>query len=404
MSAAHPFHRRPHIRPASLAAVVAALAFGAAAVPARAQTERIEVQVGDTFSAIAARYTGSIAKWKTLFDPAESGITDPNRIYPGMVFELADAPGGRRYLRLVSSPTAAAAPAPAPRPARAAAAPAAVPAPAPAPVVPPAATAPAVAASDTLVVGILPNIGPAALMAQYENLKHYLERLNPQQKVRITLPANFKSFYDGLMAGEFDLAVSAPHFARVAQRDGRMVPLALYEPNISAQWVTVADSPITSVRDLRGKAVAFANPQSLVAMYGREWLRGNQLEDGKDYTVKGARTDMGVGRMLLTGEADAAIMSNGEFRSLPPEESSRLKIVDIFARIPNFVVLGQPKLGTERLAQLKSQLLTFTSDASDGAAFTKATGIAAIVEPDELRLRELDPYVAPTKRAMTGSN
>ena len=45
---------------------------------------------------------------------------------------------------------------------------------------------------------------------------------------------------------------------------------------------------------VRGKAVAFANPTSLVAMYGQQWLRQQSLEPGKDYEVKGARTDMGV--------------------------------------------------------------------------------------------------------------
>lgn len=256
--------------------------------------------------------------------------------------------------------------------------------------------------SDTLVVGVLPNIGAAALMAQYDHLKHYLERRNPQ-KVRIALPASFKAFYDGMMNGEYDIAVAAPHFARVAQADARMVALALYEPRIGAQFVTAADRAI-SVGELRGKTLAFANPQSLVAMYGRQWLRGQQLEEGRDFQVRPARTDMGVGRMLLVGEIDAAIMSVGEFRSLPSDESARLKVVEVFARIPNFVLLGQPRLGPERLAKLKSQLLAIPADAADGAAFLKATGVDSIVEADEAQLRELDDFVAPTRRAMGPPN
>jgi phosphonate transport system substrate-binding protein len=206
------------------------------------------------------------------------------------------------------------------------------------------------------------------------------------------------------MRGDYDLAVAAPHFARVAQVDGRMQPLALYEPRIAGQFITLGDGAVAAPGDVRGKSVAFANPQSLVAMYGRQWLQQQNLEAGKDYEVKPARTDMGVGRMLLTNEVAAAIMSNGEFRGLPPEESSRLKILEVFARIPNFVVLGHPRLGTERLANLKSQLLSFLSDPQDGSAFSKATGITGIVEADEAQLRELDAFVAPTRRAMGGGN
>ena len=135
-------------------------------------------------------------------------------------------------------------------------------------------------------------------------------------------------------------------------------------------------------------------------MYGQQWLRQRGWRPNQDYVVKGVRTDLGVGRMLLTGEAVAAIMSNGEFRSLPAEESARLKVVETFARIPNFVVLGHPRVGREQLAKLKTELKDFLADKDEGAAFKQATGFAAIVDADESQLRELDAYTAPTRRAM----
>jgi phosphonate transport system substrate-binding protein len=180
--------------------------------------------------------------------------------------------------------------------------------------------------------------------------------------------------------------------------------LAMYEPRINAQFIAPIDSGVTTPEELRGKALAFANPQSLVAMYGRQWLHQHGLDPQKDYEVKAARTDMGVGRMLLTGEVSAAIMSNGEFGGLPTDESTRLKIVEIFARIPNFVILGNPRLGTEKLARLKAEMLGFLSDPEDGARFAKATGFRGIVEADETQLRELDPFVELTRRAMAPTN
>ena len=179
-----------------------------------------------------------------------------------------------------------------------------------------------------------------------------------------------------------------------------MVPLVVYEPRINALFVAPIDSPLAGPRDVRERAVAFANPTSLVAMYGQQWLRQQGLEANQDYAVKGVRTDLGVGRMMLTGEAAAAIMSNGEFRALPAEESSRLKVVEIFARMPNFIVLGHPRVGREQLAQLKTQLKDFLADKDDGAAFAQATGFTAIVDVDEAQLRELDAFAAPTRRAM----
>jgi phosphonate transport system substrate-binding protein len=374
-------------------------ASGLVAASAMAQPSIVEVKAGDTFSSIVNNISGGKDPWSALYDARRSGLKNPNRIEPGMRFELVQLSANKRYLRLVKGGTAMAGAIPAPAsPSPATRAPSAT-----APAVEPSTAAAVQPMTDTLVVGILPFIGANALMAQYEGLKAYLERQGPQ-KVRIVLPASFKAFYDGLMSGAFDMAVAAPHFARVAQMDGRMVPIAMYEPRTNAQFVAPADSSLTLPRDIRGKAVAFANPSSLVAMYGQQWLRQQNLEAGKDYEARGARTDMGVGRMLLSAEAVAAVMSNGEFRALPAEESQRLKIVEVVARIPNFVLMVHPRLGPERTARLKAQLLGMLADKEDGAAFGKAAGVSAIIDADEAQLRELDPFVALTRRVMNPSN
>ena len=424
------FARVPGRRPsrwaqttATAAAIALGLAVGSAAAQAADAPSAVEVQAGDTFSAIAARFTGDPRTWKKLYSPAQSGLANPNLITPGMRLELVTDASGNKYLRVAGSKAAPAAavaaaaakPTPAPAP-PAVAAPAAKPAapvaaaPAPAPPVSPTPTpaptpapAPAMAAAPagdgSLVIGVLPNVAASLLLPQYEFMRRYLERVGGQ-KVRIVVPANFKMFFDASMAGEYDLAVAAPHFARVAQQDRGMVPLVTYEPRINALMVVPADSAVTGPKDMRERAVAFANPQSLVAMYGVQWLRGHGMEAGKDCEIKGARTDLGVGRMLLSGDAVAAIMSNGEFRALPADESSRLKIGEVFARIPNFITMAHPRLERDKINRLRAQLKAFLADAEDGAAFARATGFSGITDVDDAQMRELDPYSAQTRRAM----
>lgn len=383
----------------------------------------VEVKPGDTFSAMAAQHTGNLRTWRQMYRPQLSGLANPDRIAVGMRFEVvSDAQG--KYLRLVGGKSGAAvaaepkpAPAPAPKaaapapaPAVAAAPAAPAPAPAPAPVAAPAAAvaaapapapAPAAAAGGELVLGVLPNIAPATLLGQYESLKRYLEKHNAGLKVKVVVPANFKVFFDATMAGEYDVAVAAPHFARVAQADKGLVPIGMYEPRINGLFVAPVDSPLTGAKDVRSKAVGFANPQSLVAMYGLQWLKGLGLEPGKDFEVKGARSDLGVGRMMLTGEAVAAVMSNGEMRALPADESSRLRIVEVFTRIPNFILMANPqRLDRERQARLKTQLKAFIADKEDGAEFVRTTGFTGFTDVDDAQMRELDAFAPQTRRAM----
>ena len=404
---------------AALGALMLALtASGASAQTAPASV--VEVHAGDTFSAIAAKFTGDVRTWRTLYSADNSGLPNPNLIAVGMHFELVTDSAGKRFLKLLGGPAvrsaALAAPVLAPRTA-ALAAPAVAAAPVPMaaathpPAAPPAATpAPATApvppvppvlplTDNTLVVGVLPNVAAATLIPQYENLKRYLERVGGQ-KVRIVVPGSFKAFFDSMMNGEFDLAVSAPHFARVAQLDRNMTPLVIYEPRINALLIAPIDSNFTVARDLRERALAFANPTSLVAMYGQQWLRQQNLEAGKDYEVRSARTDLGVGRMLLSGDVVAAIMSNGEFRSLPPEESARLKVIEVFARIPNFIVMAHPRLERDRIAKLRAQFKAFLAEGDDGAAFAKATSFTGMADADDAQLKELDPFVPLTRHAM----
>ncbi len=227
---------------------------------------------------------------------------------------------------------------------------------------------------------------------------HYLERVNGQ-KVSLVIPRTFKEFFDSMIKGEYDLAIAAPNFARVAQLDRGFVPLLMYQPQINALFVAPIESAVTGPRDVRGRVVAFANPTSLVALYGQQWLKQSGVAEG-DYEVRAARTDLGVGRMMLSGDAVAAIMSNGEFRSIPADEFSRLKVVQIFAKIPNFIFMVQPKLGATRISQLKQQLLGFFADPEDGVPFAQATGFIGLSEVDNNALLELDSFTAATRRSM----
>ena len=353
-----------------------------------------DVKPGDSFGRIAARVTGNVAQWRQLYHPQKSGLPNPNLIQIGSQLELVKEAEGGAYLRLRAAATARA-PAPVVAVAQAATNPAAA---KPAPAAPVSTPAPA-RMPETLTIGVLPFIPTPILMAQNEPLKNYLER-NNRNKVNVVTAPNFRAFFEGTMKGDYDLSVTGSHLARVGQLDGGMVPIAIYEPRIRALLIGAKEGGIKSAKDMKGKAVVYQNPQSLVAMHARQWLQKQDLQAERDFEVKAARTDIGVGRMILTGEAAGAFMSNGEFRSIPAADAERLVIVEQVVDFPNFVVLAHPRLGAAVIQTLRSQFHAFASDSVDGAAFTKATGVVKIVDADARQMAELDPFVEQTRRAM----
>ena len=385
---------RAGIRNLAALALASITALGMAPVSAQAPAAVapgtvFDVKSGDSFGRIAARVTGNVAQWRQLYHPQKSGLPNPNLIQVGSQFELVKDADGSTYLRLRSAATARA-----PGPAAAIAQAAAKPAP-----VPPASTPAPARMPETLTIGILPFIPTPLLMAQNEPLKNYLER-NNRNKVNVVTAPNFRAFFEGTMKGDYDLSVTGSHLARVGQLDGGMVPIAIYEPRIRALMIGAKEGGIKSAKDLKSKAVVYQNPQSLVAMHARQWLQKQDLQAERDFEVKAARTDIGVGRMILTGEAAGAFMSNGEFRAIPAADAERLVIVEQIVDFPNFVVLAHPRLGATVIQTLRSQFQAFASDSVDGAAFTKATGVVKIVDADARQMAELDPFVEQTRRAM----
>jgi ABC-type phosphate/phosphonate transport system substrate-binding protein len=266
--------------------------------------------------------------------------------------------------------------------------------------------APLVARAQTpqpsaLVLGVLPNLPAPTLLEQYQHMKRFLER-SGAYKIQVATAANFKAFYSSAVRGDYDVAVMAVHLARLAQRDAGLIPLAVFEPPMSAVLVSTPNHPIADADALRGKSVGFANPDSLVAMYGLTWIGRAGLVQDKDFQIRGQRTDLGVGRMLLTGEISAAILSDTEFRQLPAHERARLKVTAEIARIPNFVIVAHPRLVTDRIAKLREELRAFISDKESGQAFMKATGVTGVADVDEELFKAVDPFLARTRAAMSG--
>jgi ABC-type phosphate/phosphonate transport system substrate-binding protein len=171
-------------------------------------------------------------------------------------------------------------------------------------------------AAGALSIGVLPNVSARILLASYQPMREYFER-ELRQPVSIVTAPDFRAFAASSLKGEYDIVVTAPNLGRVMQLDAKWEPLAIYEPRIPAVAVARADNPDDSPRQLRGRSLALANPQSLVALVGLQWLKSEGLQEGVDFKTVVAANDDSLGAVLRSGEAPWAVMSMGEFRAKP---------------------------------------------------------------------------------------
>ncbi|MCX7271993.1 MAG: PhnD/SsuA/transferrin family substrate-binding protein [Burkholderiales bacterium] len=250
----------------------------------------------------------------------------------------------------------------------------------------------------TFTIGVLPNISARLILASYQPMRDYFER-ELRRSVDIATAADFRQFTERTLRGDYQLIVTAPNLGRVVQLEASWDPLAMYEPRIPALLVALADNPDSSPVQLRGKALALANPQSLVALAGMQWLRGQGLQEGSDYRITLAANDDSLGAVLRSGEAPLAIMSGGEFRAKPESVRKLLRVVSEITQLPGFLVMANPRLPESEKQRLKALILAFPQT-EEGRRFFGLSGFSNIRPVLESELKGLDPYVEQTRKGL----
>lgn len=251
----------------------------------------------------------------------------------------------------------------------------------------------------TFVIGVVPNVSARVILANYQPMRAYFEQ-ELKRKVEIATAADFRSFHGATLRGDYDLVVTAANLGRLAQIDNRWSALATYEPQIPALLVASAANPNSSVEQLRGKSLALANPQSLLALRGLQWLRAQGLEDARDFKMVLAGNDDSLGAMVRSGEAPLAMLSMGEYRQIGEETRKNLRIVAEFAKLQGFLVLANPRLTPAQAQQLKALVLQFPKS-EDGKKFAALSGVANIRDIGPAELEPLDAFLAATRNALT---
>ena len=249
-------------------------------------------------------------------------------------------------------------------------------------------------------IGVLPNVSARVILTSYQPMREYFER-ELKRGVDIATAPDFRAFAENTRRGDYHLVVTAANLGRVAQVDSNWHPLAIYDPKIPAILVALADNPNASVAQLHGKSLALANPQSLVALAGLEWLGVQGLRPGADFKTVTAANDDSLGAVLRTGEAPLAIMSMGEFRAKPEAMRNTLRVVTEIAKLPGFLVMANPGLPAAELKRLKTLILAFPQT-DEGKKFFALSGFANIREVTELELKTLDAFNDSTRQGLGG--
>ena len=176
---------------------------------------------------------------------------------------------------------------------------------------------------------------------------------------------------------------------------------------------TSRSSGINRVQDLRGKLVAFEDPESSSGYLLPKMFLQRQGLKLADKTGGGAaaseetgyifgQTDAGVIELVLTGRVSAGAFSDDDYAKLPATEKAEIVVLAQTEKLPRHLLSVRNDLPPEVAARLLTVLLTMHED-PEGRRILQSTDdttkfdILPEGEPG-MRRRLLDTFFSPERR------
>lgn len=256
-------------------------------------------------------------------------------------------------------------------------------------------SSPKLAADDQpLIVGILPTLSPRVLIGNYQPFRIYLEQ-SLKRPVEMVTAKNFTTFHQNTLAGHYDVVVTAAHLARLAQVEGRFLPIATYQSTNRAVLLTSKSAPLKSVAQLKGNTIATLDRSALIVSQTLLWLEDKQLQLGKDFKLLETSSHNSAAYSVLSGESALAIVSPAGLKQMPPDIQEGVQVFTSLPPLPALMWLANPRISSE-VPRLKAVLLGFSPQLAEGKQFFDKTGYQNMREITEEEMKSLDlhlPYL-----------
>lgn len=248
------------------------------------------------------------------------------------------------------------------------------------------------AGKGELVFGVYPYLSPNQIVEQFTPLSNHLSEVLGQAVTLRSAP-NFEQFIERTRAGEYDIIFTAPHMGRLAEKRNNYRPLAQTGYPIVIVALTMKDSPIKSLGNLRGHTIAVGAKMSMTYQIINQALGKSGLELGKNVNFVDTAGFSNVLEAILRGEADAGATGTLLWDGAPAGQRAQLREIFRSQAVPGFLLLGHPRNGKATLDKLQHALYDFDKTPAGKAYFSKTRQID--FRPlNAATMKRIDPYTA----------
>ncbi len=249
-----------------------------------------------------------------------------------------------------------------------------------------------------LIFGVFPNLSAKLLIETYRPVADALQK-QLGRPVEIYSAPDFKTFVARTREGEYDILLTAPHLAWLAQRDVGYRPLLKYAEPVRGLLIVKDDSPIQGIEQLRGNTLVAADPLAVVVMAMVTRIRSRGLNPGVDFSIQYAHTHSNAAIRVFNGAAAVAIIGSQPYRQLPPEVKAHLRVIAETPPLSSQMFLTHPRLSDAEALAVRRALEAF-AESPGGRAFMEHCGFGGLAELDGRELREFRSYAEQVEQAL----
>jgi phosphonate transport system substrate-binding protein len=256
----------------------------------------------------------------------------------------------------------------------------------------PTAAQPASGAKQALVIGAI-NPSPSKRISAMQPLADYLAgQLTDQGIVRgeVKIAQNIDGMVQMMQAGEVDVFFDTAYTALMISSQTNAQPSLRWWKGGQAEYhslfLTRADSPITSMAQVKGAMVGFEQAFSTSGYFvPRTYLASNgykvqEFDDAKasvpadtiGYAFSGS-SDNTI-QWIISGRVPVGVVNNSEYAELPAETQALLRVLAETQPIPRAVVLLNPQLDSQLQQAITAKLVGMESSGAAQSALEAFDG------------------------------
>jgi len=260
---------------------------------------------------------------------------------------------------------------------------------------PPAPEARASRNPETLKVALLPDESPASIIKKNDKLKAYLESAIGKP-IELVVTTDYSSMIEAMRRGQIDVGYFGPlSYVLLKQKmPGAIAFAAKLEggaPTYKAVVIAGADSGVSTLRDLKGKIVAFGDPASTSShLIPKHMLREAGLTPGDDYRDVFAGAHDAAAIAAQNGNAQAAGLSLFLFTTLVEQgtlKADKVKVIAESRPYPNYPWVLTDDLDPKLQESIKSAFYDLKD--KDVLKPLKAEGFAPMKDADYDEIRSM---------------